>query len=227
MDIDAEKFNDGLKQEYGSDFFEKLNEELAETSAKVIAEMRLREVELDALIAAGERDTDKMDSVMNWLFYFENDSLAEKIIRKYIAYLATFNPSYAQNRLDYLEETFGYKSNIVYAAGLMASAFGAMRLGCTECSSQFAQLLEIVKSGRNWKEKVAIFIHNASKNTRCSVPELMTMLNDNVRQLMTTPQEKWWQRWMDYVMDNDADSTHPMTDAEADEITSLIYKINS
>jgi hypothetical protein len=224
MNLDTKGLFDDMKDEFGSDFFEKLREEMDETSSGIVADMRQREIMLDKFIANGERDTDKMDTTVDRLYIFDGDPIAEEIIRKYIAYLATFNPEYAENRLDRLEETFGYKSVIVYAAGSMALAFGCLWSGCDAGVNAFYQLLEKVKGANNWKEKVALFIHHALKNTKCSIPELMDILDDNTKQLMNTPEEKWWKDWMVGLMDNDATDTHPLTPTEIDYITSSIHR---
>lgn len=224
MNTDVKNLFDGMKDSLGSDFFEKLNEDLREVSAQVEADMRKRESQLQEFIAAGERNIDKINSVIDRLFVFIDDGLAEDIIRKYIAYIETFNPSYAQKRLDELEEKWGYKSVIVYAAGIMAHSFGCLWNGCDKGNSSFNQLLKQMKDGLNWKEKVALFILYTSKNSKCSITELMNMLNLNTQQLMNVHESNWWQSWMDDLTDNDALTTHPLTLGESDEIISLIHR---
>lgn len=45
--------------------------------------------------------------------------------------------------------------------------------------------------------------------------------------LINTPQEKWCQRWMDDLMEWDAETPHPLTDQEADEIADAVSLLNS
>lgn len=152
-----------------------LNEELEVHSAKFLSELSVKEAKLDELIATHVADIDKIDAIVNPLYAYVNVDEAEKIIRKYIAYISTFNAAYARERLDVLEDTFGYKSVIVYAAGMIAYTLTGINLGCAYFTSQV--LPRAIKADK-WKEKVVIFIHETSKCTKLCVDELIDMLND-------------------------------------------------
>lgn len=183
------------------------------------------EAQLDSFIAAGERDIQKMDTVFDPYYCYQECPEPDAIIRKYIEYLSKFSPGNAQERLDKLESIMGFKSVIVYAAAFIALSFGTLNNGC-EYNSTFAQLLTDAKNKENWKDKVVIFLHDVSKNTRLSVPELMKVLKAQSDHLISTPQEKWDQHWMDDLMEWDAETPHPLTDQEADEIAHALMLLN-
>ncbi|RXE60844.1 hypothetical protein ED375_12790 [Muribaculaceae bacterium Isolate-004 (NCI)] len=76
---------------------------------------------LAGFISTNETDLDYMDSYIDPLYDFmEQGSDTEDVIRKYIIYISTFDSQKARERLEDLEEALGYKSKIVYAAGLVA-----------------------------------------------------------------------------------------------------------
>ena len=76
---------------------------------------------LEGFIKLNERDIDYMDRYMDPLFDFmEPGSDTEELIHRYYDYIATFDPQEAKERYDDMEEHLGYKTHIVFAAGLLA-----------------------------------------------------------------------------------------------------------
>ena len=91
-----------------------------------LEDMLLRQAKtmLAGFIALNERDVDYIDKYADTVLEFmEPESETEMLMRKYYDHIATFNPEEAKRRLNSLENDLGYKTRIVYAAGLLAEEF--------------------------------------------------------------------------------------------------------
>lgn len=76
---------------------------------------------LAGFIAANEQDITYMDEAMDPLYDFvEPGSSTEELLRKYFDHIASFSPETAKKRIADLEDRLGYKTMIVFAAGILA-----------------------------------------------------------------------------------------------------------
>lgn len=209
------------------DFPDELKDMLAHVSAMYQAQQRQADTMLAGFISTGEKDINYMDSYMDPLYDFiEQGTDTEDTMRKYISYLSTIDSEDAKERLDDLEDKLGYKTIIVFAAGLLARKLhtGQKDKGGNDYFS--SHLLKVGTSGYDWKEKVVGFLHDASEDTLVTVPQLMKMLTDKTTELMASPTDDWWQEWMDEVLPCAGEITHPMTDDEIAEIGEALNLLN-
>lgn len=208
-------------------FPDELKDMLAHVSAVYEAQQRQADTMLAGFIATGEKDIDYMDSYMDPLYDFIEQGIdTEDTMRKYISYISTFNPEKAKERLEDLENTLGYKTLIVFAAGLLAQELHAGQKDKGGNDYFSSHLLKVGMRGYDWKEKVVGFLHDAAEDTQVSVPELLKMLADKTDGLINSPMEQWWQEWMDDVVPCAGEVTHPMTDDEVVEIGEALKLLN-
>lgn len=209
------------------DFPEELKDMFAQVSAIYQARQRQADTMLAGFIATGEKDLDYMDSHMDPLYDFVEQGIdTEETLRKYISYLSTFRPQEAKERLEDLENQLGYKTVIIFAAGLLAQKLHAGQKDKGGNDYFSSHLLKVGMSGHDWKEKVVGFLHDTIEDTPVTVPELLKMLADKTDELASTPMEEWWQEWMDDVMPCAGEVTHPMTDYETSEICETLNLLN-
>ena len=93
----------------------------AEIAKQQEAQVRQCKTMLAGFKATGETDLDYMDSYMDCLHDFmEQSGDVESLYLEYIGHIATFNPLEAKERKEDLEESLGYKTEIAYAAAYVA-----------------------------------------------------------------------------------------------------------
>lgn len=206
---------------------EEVKDMLGHVFAMQHAQQRQAVTMLAGFISTNETGLDYMDSYMDPLYDFiEQGSDTEEIIRKYIAYIATFDYQNAQSRLNDLEETLGYKSKIVYAAGLVAKQIHAGQKDKGGNDYFTSHLLPVGLAGFGWKEQVVGFLHDAAEDTPYNVIKIIELLNAKTEEIVNTPEEDWYEPWMEEIMPYAGKTTHPLTLEEAEEITEALNLLN-
>lgn len=213
-----------------------LSEELID-AFRHIAEMnnaRFRQVKtmLAGFISLQERDLDYMDEYVDVLFDFMDPlSETEMLMRQYYDYIATFDPHEAKERIESLEDKLGYKTKIVYAAGLVAQK---LHKGQTDKGGNDyfeSHLLKVASSGFDWKEKVVGFLHDASEDCNVTIEDVMHMLDAEISRVLENPKEDWWmedcwEEWMEDIDVYPCEITHVITDEEREEIKTALTLLN-
>lgn len=182
---------------------------------------------LAGFIATEETDIDYMDAYIDPLYDFvDPGSDTEEIIRKYIAYISTFDVDEGKERLDDLEDRLGYKNRIVLAAGLLAQELHAGQKDKGGNDYFESHLLKVGNHGHSWKEKVVGFLHDTAEDTPNTVDDVVRQLITKVELIIPTPIETWWQDWMkDYLM-YEKEITHPLTPDEIVELKTALDLLN-
>lgn len=213
-----------------------LSEELMD-AFRHIAEMnnaRFRQVKtmLAGFIVLQERDLNYMDEYMDVLFDFMDPlSDTEMLMRQYYDYIATFDPHEAKERIESLEDGMGYKTKMVYAAGVVAQR---LHKGQTDKGGHDyfeSHLLKVASSGYDWKEKVVGFLHDASEDCNVTVEDVMHMLDAEISKVLENPkehlcEEDWWEEWMEDIDVYPCEITHVITDEEREEIKTALTLLN-
>lgn len=182
---------------------------------------------LAGFISTNETDLDYMDSYIDPLYDFmEQGSDTEDVIRKYITYISTFDSQKARERLEDLEEALGYKSKIVYAAGLVAKQIHSGQKDKGGNDYFTSHLLPVGLAGFGWKEQVIGFLHDAAEDTPYNVTEIIELLNAKTEEIANTSEEEWYETWMEGIMPCAGDTTHPLTLEEAKEISEALNLLN-
>lgn len=182
---------------------------------------------LAGFISTYETDLDYMDSYIDPLYDFmEQGSDTEDVIREYIAYISTFDPKKARDRLEDLEEALGYKAKIVYAAGLVAKQIHSGQKDKGGNDYFTSHLLPVGLAGIGWKEHVIGFLHDAAEDTPYNVTEIIELLNAKTEEIANTSEEEWYETWMEGIMPCAGDTTHPLTLEEAKEISEALNLLN-
>lgn len=182
---------------------------------------------LAGFISTNETDLDYMDSYIDPLYDFmEQGSDTEDVIRKYITYISTFDSQKARERLEDLEEALGYKSKIVYAAGLVAKQIHSGQKDKGGNDYFTSHLLPVGLAGFGWKEQVIGFLHDAAEDTPYNVTEIIELLNAKTEEIANTSEEDWYETWMEGIMPCAGDTTHPLTLEEAKEISEALNLLN-
>lgn len=182
---------------------------------------------LAGFISTNETDLDYMDSYIDPLYDFmEQGSDTEDVIRKYITYISTFDSQKARERLEDLEEALGYKSKIVYAAGLVAKQIHSGQKDKGGNDYFTSHLLPVGLAGFGWKEQVIGFLHDAAEDTPYNVTEIIELLNAKTEEIANTSEEEWYETWMEGIMPCSGDTTHPLTLEEAKEISEALNLLN-
>lgn len=213
-----------------------LSKELIE-AFRPIMEMnnaRLRQVRtmLAGFIATQERDLNYMDEYMDTLFDFmDPQSDTEMLMRQYCDYIATFDAKEAKERINYLDNSMGYMTKIVYAAGLVAQK---LHKGQTDKGGHDyfeSHLLKVATRGFDWKEKVVGFLHDAAEDCDITVAEVIEQLDTEISRITYHPkenryEEEWWEEWMEDIDVYPCAITHPITDEERNDIITALNLLN-
>lgn len=213
-----------------------LSEELMDAFRHIaeINNARFRQVRtmLAGFISLQERDLDYMDEYMDVLFDIMDPlSEVEMLMRQYYDYIATFDPHEAKKRIENLEDKLGYKTKIVYAAGLVAQK---LHKGQTDKGGHDyfeSHLLKVASSGFDWKEKVVGFLHDASEDCNVTVEDVMRLLDAEISRVSANTEEdlwdeEWWQEWMEDIDVYPCEITHVITYEERKEIKTALTLLN-
>lgn len=206
---------------------EEIREMLAQISAVQNEQQRQAVTMLAGFIATEETDIDYMDAYIDPLYDFvDPGSDTEEIIRKYIAYISTFDADEGKERLDDLEDSLGYKNRIVLAAGLLAQELHAGQKDKGGNDYFEFHLLKVGNHGHSWKEKVVGFLHDTAEDTPNSVEDVVRQLIIKVELVTSTPIETWWQDWMKDYLVYEKEITHPLTSDEIAELKTALELLN-
>ena len=184
---------------------------------------------LPGFIATDERDIKYMDEAMDPLYDFvEPGSSTEGLLRKYLDHIASFSPETAKERMADLEDTLGYKTMIVFAAGILAKRLHSGQKDKGDNDYFSSHLLKVAQDGYGWKEKVAGFLHDTTEDCGLTADGVINRLNQVVDSITKEQKadyynEDWWQPWMEDILPCPADETHPLT---AEEQAELIETLN-
>ena len=194
-----------------------------------LQDLQLRQAKtmLAGFIATDEHDIDYMDQHMDTLLDFmEPESEIEMLMRKYYDHIATFNPEEAKCRFDSLENYLGYKTMIVYAAGLLAEELhsGQKDKGGNDYFS--SHLLKVASEGHGWKEKAVGFLHDTAEDTPNSTEDIITALGKKTADISSEDESIWWQPWMADIDPYHAETTHMLTEEEEQEIKTALNLLN-
>lgn len=195
---------------------------------------RFRQVKtmLAGFIATRERDLKYMDEYMNALFDFmDPQSDTEMLMRQYCDYIATFDAKEAEERIDDLDNSMGYMTKIVYAAGLVAQKLHKGQVDKGGNNYFESHLLKVASSGFGWKEKVVGFLHDAAEDCDVTVDEVMENLMTEISRVADNPkenwyEEEWWEEWMEEIDVYPCTLTHSITDEERKEIATALNLLN-
>lgn len=213
-----------------------LSKELIE-AFRPIMEMnnaRFRQVKtmLAGFIATQERDLNYMDEYMDILFDFmDPQSDTEMLMRQYCDYIATFDAKEAKERINYLDNSMGYMTKIVYAAGLVAKK---LHKGQTDKGGHDyfeSHLLKVATRGSDWKEKVVGFLHDAAEDCDITVAEVIEQLDTEISRFTDDPKEnwydeEWWEEWMEDIDVYPCTVTHSITDDERNDLITALNLLN-
>lgn len=108
------------------------------------------------------------------------------------------------------DEQLGGRARVVYAAGVLARKIHAGQTDKGGNDYFTSHLLRVAGYGRDWKEKVIGFLHDASEDTPITVPEIMERLKEEV----------------DAISCNSGESFQPLTDEEQREIMDTLSLLN-
>ncbi len=214
-----------------------LSKELIE-AFRPIMEMnnaRFRQVKtmLAGFIAKQERDLNYMDEYMDILFDFmDPQSDTEMLMRQYCDYITTFDAKEAKERINYLDNSMGYMTKIVYAAGLVAKK---LHKGQTDKGGHDyfeSHLLKVATRGFDWKEKVIGFLHDAAEDCNITVAEVIELLDTELSKITENPKEnwydeEWWEEWMEDIDVYPCSVTHSITDEERNDIITALNLLNN
>ncbi|MCH5233714.1 MAG: hypothetical protein J1E16_00325 [Muribaculaceae bacterium] len=211
------------KFEFSQDFIDAMKG----FSAMFNEQQREATVMLEGFIKLNERDVDYMDRYMDHLFDFmEAGSDTEELIHRYYDYIATFDPQEAKHRYDELEEHLGYKTHIVFAAGLLAKELhiGQKDKGGNDYFT--SHLMKVGLARNNWKEQVCGFLHDATENIGVSLDELINKLQQKWEEITKKPEDEWWEEWMEDVMPFHNDIPQFLSPEETDKIKHVFNLLN-
>lgn len=156
--------------------------------------------------ATKERDINYMDSYMDRLYDFmDQGSDVEFLYRKYIAYIASFDPQEGKERIEHLEEHLGYWAPAVYAAAHVAKKLhqGQEDKGDNEYFSY--HLLKVGNAGHTWKQQIVGFLHDAEEDTGHDVETILHMVEKQLHE--------WGEHLIDRPWEDELDkydiSPHP------------------
>lgn len=190
-------------------------------------QFRQAKIILADFIATDERKIDYMDQYMDTLLDFmEPESETEMLMRKYYDHIATFNPEEAKLRLDRLEDDLGYKTKIVYSAGILAEELHSCRKDKGGNDYFKSHLLKVASSGYGWKEKVVGFLHDSAEDTPNSTEDIITALDKKTAEILSEAESIWWLPWMEDIDPYPAETTHMLTEEEKQEMKTALNLLN-
>ena len=142
--------------------------------------------------ATGEQDIRYMECFMDRLWDFmDQGSDTEQLYREYIAYISSFNPDEGKSRFEDLEDSLGYWTPAVIAAGMVAREVhqGQKDKGGNDYFE--SHLLPVAQSGFTWKEKIVGFLHDAIEDTDYTIDALSRKIEDTLQKLSASEDEEW------------------------------------
>ena len=209
--------------EFSKDFIDAMKE----FSAMFKEQQRQATIMFEGFMKLNERDIDYMDRYMDPLFDFmEPGSDTEELIHRYYDYIATFDPHEAKDRYDDIEEHLGYKTHIVFAAGLLAKELHAGHKDKGGNDYFTSHLMKVGLARNFWKEQVCGFLHDATEDTGITLDELLKRLQRKWEEITNKPEEEWWEAWMEDVMPFHNHIPHYLSEEETKEISRTLTLLN-
>ena len=156
------------------------------------ATMRQCRIMVAGFKATGEQDIRYMDGFMDGLLDFmDQGSDTEQLYREYLAYISSFNPEEGKRRFLDLEDSQGYWTPAVIAAGMVAREVHQGQKDKGGNDYFVSHLLPVAQSGFTWKEKIVGFLHDAIEDTDYTTEALFRKIEDTLRKLSTSEDEAW------------------------------------
>lgn len=182
---------------------------------------------LAGFIALKERDINYMDRYMDALFNFmDPQSDVEMLMRQYYDYISTFDAQEAKERLNQLNYDMGYKTKIIYAAGILAKRLHQGQSDKGGHNYFDSHLLKVAKSKVGWKEKVVGFLHDTAEDTSSTTIEVMAKLESVLAKIISEEEFEWWEDWMEDIAPYACEPSHMITDEERREIITALDLLN-
>ena len=156
------------------------------------ATMRQCRILVAGFKATGEQDIRYMDGFMDGLWDFmDQGSDTEQLYREYIAYISSFNPDEGKSHFEDLEDSLGYWTPAVIAAGMVAREVhqGQKDKGGNDYFE--SHLLPVAQSGFTWKEKIVGFLHDAIEDTDYTTATIKKKIEDTLQKLFASEDEEW------------------------------------
>ena len=154
------------------------------------ATMRQCRIMVAGFKATGERDIRYMDGFMDGLLDFmDQGSDTEQLYRDYLTYISSFNPEEGKRRFLDLEDSLGYWTPAVIAAGMVTREVHQGQKDKGGNDYFVSHLLPVAQSGFTWKEKIVGFLHDAIEDTDYTTEALFM---DNSR--IPSPTQKDYER---------------------------------
>ena len=189
---------DSQKSDSEAQSFIKHVEEMHDAMEKLVgyhsACMRECKTLLAGFKATKERDIEYMDGYMDRLYDFmEQGSDVEFLCRKYIAYIASFDPQEGRARFEDLEEYLGYWAPAVYAAAHVAKKLhqGQKDKGGNDYFT--SHLLKVGRAGQTWKQQIVGFLHDAEEDTGYDVETVLHMVEKQLHEWGEHIKDKPWE----------------------------------
>ena len=190
-------------------------------------QLRLCKTLVAGFKATDERDINYMDSYMDSLYDFMDPaSDTESVYREFIAHIATFDPNEAKERTEFLEERLGYKAHIIYAAAFLAKRLHNGQKDKGGNDYYRSHLLQVARSGNDWKEKVVGFLHDAAEDCEIDVPTIISRLKEQIDTWQNNPDDTSWIDEFDDDLMEYPEKYIPPTDDEWNEIATALNLLN-
>lgn len=190
-------------------------------------QLRLCKTLVAGFKATDERDINYMDSYMDSLYDFMDPaSDTESVYREFIAHIATFDPNEAKERTEFLEERLGYKAHIIYAAAFLAKRLHNGQKDKGGNDYYRSHLLQVARSGNDWKEKVVGFLHDAAEDCEIDVPTIISRLKELIDTWLNNPDDTSWIDEFDDDLMVYPEKYIPPTDEEWHEIATALTLLN-
>ena len=144
--------------------------------------------------ATKERDIDYMDGYMDRLYdIMDQGSDVEFLYRKYIVFIASFNPQEGKKRFLSLEEDLGYWAPAVYAAAHVAKKLhqGQKDKGGNDYFT--SHLLKVGNACHTWKQQIVGFLHEAEEDTGNDVETVLSMVEKQLHEWGEHIKDRPWE----------------------------------
>lgn len=201
----------------------------AEIAKQQEAQVRQCKIMLAGFKATGETDLDYMDSYMDSLHDFmEQSGDTESLYLEYIGHIATFNPLKAKERKEDLEESLGYKTEIAYAAAYVAREICRAERGDEGDEFFKSHCWRVGSHGHDWKIMVTGFLYHVVEDLDCDAQRLIQLTKEKLTEWMREPKNDFWRYDFDEeeLMPFAGEKCIPPTEKEWNELIDALNLLN-
>ena len=212
----------------GFEFPQEMHDLFAVVAKQQEAQFRVCKTMLSGFKATGETDLKYMDNYMDCLFDFmEQGCDTEELALEYIAYIATFDPKEAEERMDNHEDFLGYKTEVAYAAAYVAREICREQKGIEGDEIFKEKCWRVGEQGYQWKEKVTGFLYHIVQDFGLKPDALLIMVKEKICEWMEDPENDFWMYdFDDELMPFPGETCHMPTDEEWSEISNALTLLN-